>query len=49
MATNSSVFTGIDISLRSLEVALFEDKNIRSFSNNPEGISKLIAFLVDCH
>jgi transposase len=49
MATSSSVFVGIDISLRSLEVAIFGENAIRSFSNNPEGISKLLAFLLYCH
>ena len=49
MATISSVFVGIDISLRSLEVAIFGDNTIRSFSNNAEGIAKLIAFLLPFH
>jgi transposase len=49
MATSSSVFVGIDISLRSLEVAIFGESAIRSFSNNIDGISKLIAFILDYH
>jgi transposase len=49
MATSSSVFVGIDISLRSLEVAIFGENAVRSFYNNAEGISKLIAFLLVCH
>jgi transposase len=49
MATRSSVFVGIDISLRSLEVAFFGVNTLKSFANNPEGISKLISFLLDCH
>jgi transposase len=44
MATSSSVFAGIDISLNSLDLAICGDPTIHSFFNNPEGISQLIAF-----
>jgi transposase len=45
MATSSSVFIGIDISLKSLDLAFFGDDATYSFFNNAEGISKLITFL----
>lgn len=45
MATRSSVFVGIDISMNSLEVAFFGDENILSFVNSQKGISPLIDLL----
>lgn len=45
MATSSSVFVGIDISMNSLEVAFFGDEIILSFVNSPKGISPLIDLL----
>jgi transposase len=45
MATSSSVFVGIDISLKSLDPAIAGDDTTFSFFNNPEGINKLILFL----
>jgi transposase len=45
MATSSSVFVGIDISMKSLEVAFFGEKNIHSFSNSSGDISRLIDHL----
>jgi transposase len=47
MATSSSVFAGIDISLNSLDLAFFGDPTVHSFFNNPEGISQLIASLLE--
>jgi transposase len=47
MATRSSVFVGIDIAMKSLEVAFHGDNTLYSFSNNAEDISQLIAFLHD--
>jgi hypothetical protein len=44
MATSSSVFVGIDISMRSLEVAIHGMNKIYSFFNNTEDISRLIVF-----
>jgi len=47
MATSSSVFVGIDISMRSLEVAFHGMNKIYSFFNNAEDISRLIVFLLE--
>jgi transposase len=47
MATSSSVFVGIDISMNSLGVAFFGDENILSFANTPKGISPLIDLLLE--
>jgi transposase len=45
MATSSSVFVGIDISAKSLDLAFFGDDATYSFFNNTKGISKLIMFV----
>ena len=49
MATSSSVYVGIDISMKSLELAIHEANSLYSFFNNSEGISELIAFLLEQH
>jgi transposase len=45
MATTSSGFVGIDISMKSLEVAFFGEEKIIPFFNNPEDISHLVDLL----
>lgn len=45
MATSSSVFVRIDISLKSLDLSIFGDDSTYSFLNNAEGISTLVDFL----
>jgi transposase len=47
MATSSFVFVGIDISKRFLDVAIHGLAQISQFFNNREGISQLVAFLLD--
>jgi len=47
MATRSSVFVGVDISKKSLEVATHNGNSLSNFSNNPEGIPQLIALLLE--
>jgi hypothetical protein len=45
MATSSSVFVGIDISMKSLGVAFFGDEKVLSFGYSSKGISPLIDLL----
>jgi len=47
MATSSSVFAGIDISLKSLDLAFAGENTTFSFFNNSDGINKLISFLLE--
>jgi transposase len=47
MATRSSVFVGVDISKKSLEVATHNGNSLRNFSNDGEGIPRLLALLLE--
>jgi transposase len=45
MATSSSVFVGIDISKRSLDVAIYGEEPLSQFFNDIDGIPQLVNFL----
>jgi transposase len=47
MATRSSVFVGVDISKKSLEVATHNGNSLRNFSNDDKGIPQLIASMLE--
>lgn len=47
MATSSSVFVGIDISKRTLDLAIHNLDQIFQFSNDADGIPQLVAFLLE--
>lgn len=47
MATRSSFFVGVDISKKSLEVATHNGNSLRNFSNDGEGIPRLLALLLE--
>lgn len=47
MATRSSVFVGVDISKKSLEVATHNGNSLQNFSNDDEGIPRLITLLLE--
>lgn len=47
MATTSSLFAGIDISMKSLEVAFFGEERILPFFNNPGDICRLVLLLLE--
>jgi transposase len=49
MATSSSVFVGIDISKKSLEVAFSGENTLSQFFNDTDDIPHLIAFLLKKH
>jgi transposase len=46
MATSPSVFAGIDISKKSLEVAIYGKDRLFQFFNDPDSIPQLITFLL---
>jgi transposase len=47
MATSSSVFVGIDISKRTLDLAIHDLDQIFQFFNDKDGIPQLVAFLLE--
>jgi transposase len=47
MATSSSVFVGIDISKKKLDIAIHGDPALYTFFNDAEGIPMLVSFLLD--
>ena len=47
MATRSSVFVGVDISKKSLEVATHKGNSLQNFSNDNKGIPQLIDQLLE--
>lgn len=47
MATSSSVFVGIDISKKSLDVAIYGENTLSQFFNDADGIPQLVAFLLE--
>jgi transposase len=47
MATSSSVFVGIDISKKKLDLAIHGDPALYTFFNDAEGIPMLVSFLIE--
>jgi transposase len=47
MATSSSVFVGIDISKKKLDLAIYGDPSLYTFFNDAEGIPLLVSFLLE--
>jgi transposase len=47
MATRSSVFVGVDISKKSLEVATHNGNSRQNFSNDDRGIPQLVDLMLE--